>query len=636
MKTLFSLFRTRVQFSIALLFLFISAPLLLAQVPGKINYSALAEENDEILAGTDIELKFTICKDSPAGLAVWNEEHAVTTEATGRFNIQLGSKTLFEFDWNTGPYYLKVELRRPGGSYTDLGSSQLLSVPYALNAQGVGNNLTITGNDTASDDPLFEVKRSDGQTVFAVYNSGIRMYIEEDSGKGSTRGGFAIGGFGQGSKNETGEYFRVTTDSVRIYLDNTQPKGSRGGFAIGGFHPGTKGMEQEYLRVTEDSTRIYVDNTAKKGSRGGFAIGGFHPGSKSTVPQFINLSPENYFIGHESGEYSKGTRNAFIGYRAGRNNMGGDNNVLIGYEAGYNMGGGESDNNNTIIGFKAGYYGRGTDNVILGSLAAEQQELANNCVIIGKQAGQYLSGHDNILIGNSAGLNTRGTMNLAIGINALSNSSGGTGNIALGQNSGLNNQGGYNVFIGQASGIGNSTGSNNLYIGPGSGMGNQKGSGNIFLGNNAGRNVVEECNNELWIDNSQGATPLIWGNFTDGAEEVIIGGILEAENVAPSDIRLKTNISTIEGSLSKISKIRGVYYDWDPDRKDVINVRAGRQVGVIAQEVEQVLPELVRESNKGYKTVEYQKITAVLIEAIKEQQEIIEELEKRVESLEGK
>ena len=97
---------------------------------------------------------------------------------------------------------------------------------------------------------------------------------------------------------------------------------------------------------------------------------------------------------------------------------------------------------------------------------------------------------------------------------------------------------------------------------------------------------------------------------------------------ANSDIKLKANITPIQNALEKLSQIRGVEYD----RIDRDNER---QIGVIAQEVEAVIPELVSD-NFGTKAVAYGNMTAVLIEAIKEQQTMINNLKQEIEELKKK
>jgi hypothetical protein len=97
--------------------------------------------------------------------------------------------------------------------------------------------------------------------------------------------------------------------------------------------------------------------------------------------------------------------------------------------------------------------------------------------------------------------------------------------------------------------------------------------------------------------------------------------------IAYSDVRVKENIHTIENALDKTLKLRGVTYN----RTDVDD--KSTKIGVIAQEIMEVLPELVSEDETGMYGVSYGNLTAVLIEAIKEQQKQIEELKLEVQKL---
>ena len=88
--------------------------------------------------------------------------------------------------------------------------------------------------------------------------------------------------------------------------------------------------------------------------------------------------------------------------------------------------------------------------------------------------------------------------------------------------------------------------------------------------------------------------------------------------IAYSDVRVKENIKTIDNSLEKVSKLRGVEFNKIGDNK--------KSIGVIAQEIEKVIPEVVKEDDKGMKSVAYGNISGLLIEAIKELKAEIEEL----------
>ena len=99
-----------------------------------------------------------------------------------------------------------------------------------------------------------------------------------------------------------------------------------------------------------------------------------------------------------------------------------------------------------------------------------------------------------------------------------------------------------------------------------------------------------------------------------------------------SDIRFKENIVPIEHALDKIFKISGNTYDWKADMKEFHGFE-GNDVGVIAQEIEAVLPQLVTTRETGYKAVKYDKLVALLIEGIKEQQQQIGNLTIEIEKL---
>ncbi len=95
-----------------------------------------------------------------------------------------------------------------------------------------------------------------------------------------------------------------------------------------------------------------------------------------------------------------------------------------------------------------------------------------------------------------------------------------------------------------------------------------------------------------------------------------------------SDIRLKENIVPISNALEKVNQISGNTYDWK-EGYDEVHSHKGNDVGVIAQEIEQILPQIVTNRDNGFKAVQYEKIIPLLIEAIKE-------LSAKVNSLENK
>jgi len=122
--------------------------------------------------------------------------------------------------------------------------------------------------------------------------------------------------------------------------------------------------------------------------------------------------------------------------------------------------------------------------------------------------------------------------------------------------------------------------------------------------------------------NSNGNVRLFYDSFEKLA--TTSGGIQVTGTVtATSDIKLKENVTTIENGLDKISQLRGVEFDFKSNGQ--------HSLGVIAQEVEQVLPDLVTTNEEGIKSVAYGNLTAVLIEAVKELKAEVAELRARLD-----
>jgi hypothetical protein len=108
-----------------------------------------------------------------------------------------------------------------------------------------------------------------------------------------------------------------------------------------------------------------------------------------------------------------------------------------------------------------------------------------------------------------------------------------------------------------------------------------------------------------------------------------------------SDRRLKKNIVTLEGSLSNVLQIDTVEFDWNDKLKDGKYVDANglkkvHSVGLIAQNVKEFYPTVVKVGQNGYYYIEYVKLNAVLVEAIKEQQVFIDDIENQIKELESK
>lgn len=114
------------------------------------------------------------------------------------------------------------------------------------------------------------------------------------------------------------------------------------------------------------------------------------------------------------------------------------------------------------------------------------------------------------------------------------------------------------------------------------------------------------------------------------------GNLVTTGAACTSDIRYKKNFSRLANSLGRITQLKGFYYFWKTDEFKEKGFTANRQIGFIAQEVEKLFPELVMTDGKGYKSVDYARLTPVLVEAMKELQaknDLLEERLNRIEKL---
>jgi trimeric autotransporter adhesin len=250
----------------------------------------------------------------------------------------------------------------------------------------------------------------------------------------------------------------------------------------------------------------------------------------------------------------------------------------------------------------------------------------------GTVAGAYnSSGYSNTFIGSSAGYsNTTGTNNTFLGRLAGS-ASNGYENIFIGHEAGYNSDSGENISIGHGAGFANTSGYGNVCIGSGAGRANISGDSNVFLGYSAGSS--ELGSNKLYIDNCsiKGGPPeyscdypLIYGEF-DNRIVKINGALMMTAVLTPSDIRLKKEIEPLKSSLERVIKLQGVSYSWKADENPGRGFGPGRNIGLIAQDVEKVIPEVVYTDGNGIKDLSYDKLAPVLVEAIKEQQKTIAE-----------
>lgn len=120
--------------------------------------------------------------------------------------------------------------------------------------------------------------------------------------------------------------------------------------------------------------------------------------------------------------------------------------------------------------------------------------------------------------------------------------------------------------------------------------------------------------------------------LTNPSYSLHVSGKIKSDGITEtSDVRLKKDIEPIGSALSKILSLNGVTYNWRVDEFPQFKLSEERDMGVIAQEVEKVFPEVVNTDDEGYLSVEYSHLVPALIEAIKEQQQIIDSYKAQVE-----
>ena len=134
---------------------------------------------------------------------------------------------------------------------------------------------------------------------------------------------------------------------------------------------------------------------------------------------------------------------------------------------------------------------------------------------------------------------------------------------------------------------------------------------------------ISITNSTAATDKTTGALVVTGGIGTSG--DIFAGGDVVA--YASSDIRLKDNLELISNPLQKINQIGGYSFVWNEEKQDIYK---GTDYGVIAQEIEEILPELVDTRENGYKAVKYDKLVSLLIEGIKDLSKQVEELKEKI------
>lgn len=391
---------------------------------------------------------------------------------------------------------------------------------------------------------------------------------------------------------------------------------------------------------------------------------------------------ENTFIGLYSGyKNTEGAYNTYVGAESGYYTTTGGNNTLIGYKSGYNS---TEGINNIFIGSETGLANTtGSNNTYLGTNAGKQHKGSSN-VFLGAGAGygaENASGGQNTFVGNNSGYATSSSEH----------------NAFLGYDSGAaTTSGGQNTFIGSAAGSANTTGSNNVYIGYNAGASNAAGTSDaLVIGNGHSDLITGTFNSEVanTVLNLKASTlnigpdgspyinitssgfvlssPATFQDVTThenniimnqkniiNAGEITSGNVKAIDTVQAANIKAGTDITTsqlhattvyattiygtvagasdrrlknitgdAEKGLSAVDAFRIVKFNYKNDEKKT------EHVGVIAQELQEVMPNAVVTREDGFLAITLSDITFTIAKALQELHEAVLGIAKDLKAL---
>ena len=166
--------------------LFLFSSFAFSQAPEKMSYqSVLRGTNNALVTNQNVRVKISILQGTITGSAAYVEEHTTSTNSNGLVSLSIGGGTLISgnfstINWANGPYFVKMEADPTGGTnYTISGTTQLLSVPYALYAKTSGSSIdawSLNGN-TGSNPTTNFIGTADAKDFVLKTNNTERMRL---------------------------------------------------------------------------------------------------------------------------------------------------------------------------------------------------------------------------------------------------------------------------------------------------------------------------------------------------------------------------------------------------------------------------------------------------------------------------
>ena len=449
---------------------------LFAQAPEKMSYQAVVRDaNNALIMNQAVGMRIQILQGSVSGTTVYEETQTPTSNDNGLVTLEIGTGTIVSgmfgtIDWSTGPYFIKTETDPNGATnYTISGTSQLMSVPYALYAKTSGNGAGPQGlqGDTGLTGPVGP-SGANGINGFSAYESALAADSTiglESQWLASLNGADGVDG-NDGTNGAVGAQGPAGTNGIDGTNGNDGATGPAGA-------DGTNGVDGTNGNDGADGA------TGAPGLDGVAGATGLQ-GATGNAGSIDDLT---------DGSDGLGTFNVFLGENSGISNLvGGSYNVGLGNSALRNV-------------------STGTKNTALGHKALNATTTSHDNTGLGREAlMNNQTGKQNTAVGAGSLLKNDTDNNTAIGYGSMYNTTSGGGNVALGMNTLTTNE----------------TGANNVVIGLEAGY-QTTGSNNVFIGSRAG--YFETGSNKLYIDNSNTSTPLIHGDFA--TKKLTINGSLE-------------------------------------------------------------------------------------------------------------
>ncbi len=438
-----------------------------AQAPQAFNYQAvLRNTSGSIRSEQAVEMQIDIVQGGPTGFVAYSESFVKTTSDFGLVNLEIGkgvviSGTFSTISWPNGPYYLRVFV-----DGTEMGTSQLLSVPFALYADKAGNSFSgnyaeLYNKPDLSDTANYLIAETDPLFTASIAKS----ITASDTARWNIAGNFS------------GNYNDLTNKPVILNDDN---KSTAAGYqSLNSNTTGRYNSALGYQSLFMNQTGM--DNTGV----GLYAL-------------YANISGYyNSAFGSSSlRNNTTGKGNTAIGCGAQIYNQTGNYNTSVGFHSLlYNTGG----NQNTAIGSSSLRSNTsGSFNIAIGDSALFSNTTSNKNTAIGYKSLEKCTGWDNTSIGyNSLKTNLGGFDNVAVGMEALNSNTSGNGNTAIGKNSM----------------IGNVTGSNNTAMGFNSDV-----AGNVSNSTAIGYQAYVNASNKIVLGNASATTIGgygAWVNYSD-------------------------------------------------------------------------------------------------------------------------